>query len=74
MPYYNIHCTYTYLWCNKLATDEVYNHPDQDMNDERKYEDNEEPLSPDKLSQEAIYLVYENFASGTPLLNQAACD
>lgn len=33
-----------------------------------------DPSSPDKLQQEAIYYVYENVASGTPLLNQGVYD
>ena len=38
------------------------------------YEGSSDLSSPDKLPQEAIYYVYENVASGTPLLNQEAYD
>ena len=47
----------------------------EDMTSNATYSREDSDLSsPDKLPQEAIYYVYENVASGIPLLNQGAYD
>lgn len=62
--------------CVHLVTDQTRDHARHNMTNNviYGYEGSSDLSSPDKLPQEAIYYVYENVASGTPLLNQGDYD